>query len=423
LQEYTLRYGTGQLQFNLPEHLQVDEYFTTLPQQPDNTQTMIENALLVPLSNLKIEEFLSSESIGIVINDKTRPLPNTNLIKPLINHLQWLGFDKSKIKFFIGTGTHIMTPEELPRILPEEIINDYSITIHNCDTSTMIDLGITNYKTPVRVNAEFFNCDLKIAIGNIEPHHFMGYSGGVKTAAIGLACRETITRNHAMLVHPNARSGVFFTNPMRQDLEQIGAKIGIHFCLGTIIDGNKNILRIFFGDPKSVMQNAVPATRDVFGVRIPNRYDLVITSPGGMPKDINLYQAQKALTPAANITKDGGWVVLLAACPEGSGSQKFEDYIASKESHQEIIKHFKAGYFEVGPHKAYQFAREAVRINIIIVSEIPPEDLKRWKLTPSQPKFIQPLLDWIINKYEINPKIAILPDATHMMTEVKNESN
>ena len=35
--------------------------------------------------------------------------------------------------------------------------------------------------------------------------------------------------------------------------------------------------------------------RAIFQIAVPAPLDLVIISPGGHPKDINLYQAQKAL--------------------------------------------------------------------------------------------------------------------------------
>ena len=336
----------------------------------------------------------------------------------MLKHLEVLGVPKEKTTIFIGTGTHVMTPGELPRIISTEIIKAYPIIIHDCDSSPMVDLGMTIRETPIKINADFFNCDLKITIGNIEPHHFMGFSGGVKTAAIGLASRETITENHAMLSHPKAKTGIFHINPMRQDLEEIGRKIGIDFTLGSILDEEKNIINIFFGEPLAVMKQAIPGIREIFGIRVSKTYDLVIASPGGTPKDINLYQAEKGLTQASNITRKGGWVVLLAACPEGSGSKKYEDYVTNAISHETIIKQFKNGFFEVGPHKAYQIAEEAVRKNIILVSDIPPETVRTWKLTPSTPDLIEPLIEWIIERLPANARIALLPNATHTMTEV-----
>jgi len=419
--EYSLPYGFEHLNFELPSKYCVDILEPHPPQPIADLSTALKDAFSSPLGNCKLNQYKDCESIGIAINDKTRPVPQEEMVPALLKHLQKLGFSKDTITLFVGTGTHAMTRDELPRILPEDVIETYPIIIHNCDTSPMIDLGYTSYGTPVKFNADYYEKNLKITVGNIEPHHFMGFSGGVKTAAIGLSSRETITQNHTMLVDDHAKTGLYFTNPMRQDLEEIGKKIGIHFTLGTLLNEQKGIQQVYFGNPLSVMKQAIPDVKEMFGISIPKPYDLVIASSGGMPKDINLYQAQKSITPAAKITKDGGWVILLAACPEGSGSKKFEDYVTHKESHQAIIHQFKDGYFEVGPHKAYQFAKAAVRVNLIIVSDLPPVDLKKWHLTPSTPTLLNSLLDWIYSNIPEKARIALLPNATHTMTEVKNE--
>ena len=360
--------------------------------------------------------------MAIAINDKTRPIPKPNPLRHLLDHLEKLGFDREKITLFISSGTHIpMTEAENAHLLDEDILADYRVVVHDCDHSPMVDLGKTAYNTPIRINREYFESDLKIAVGNIEPHHFMGFSGGVKTVAIGLAGRETINTNHAMLIRDNTRSGVFHINPMRQDVEEIGRKAGVHFVLGTVLNEEKEIMRVFFGDPGSVMLAAIPVVREVFGRIVPQPYDLVIASPGGAPKDINLYQAQKGLTHAARIARDNAWVVLLAACPEGSGSQSYEDYITSVDSHETVLEEFKSGFFKVGPHKAFQIAREAVRVRIVLVSDISPQDVKQWKITPSQPEKLQDLLDWLFIQLPSNPRIAVLPGATRTMVEVQND--
>lgn len=418
--EFSLPYGKSTLTFQVPGSIEVDYLEPNQPQPLDDPETAIKTALLNPIGTDKWLQFHSSQTVGIAINDKTRPKPNPNPIPYLLDYLRARGFQKDQIKLFVSSGTHKpMKPSELPGILDQDIIDRYPIFIHDCDRSPMADIGKTSYQTPIHINAAYFNCDVKIAVSNIEPHHFMGFSGGVKTAAIGLASRQTITLNHAMLSHPKAKSGVYHLNPMRRDVEEIGEKCQIHFSLGTILDEDKNLLNVFFDEPCAVMKAAVPIVRQIFGVTVPKAYDLVIASPGGHPKDINLYQAQKGLTHAARITRDKGWVILLAACPEGSGSQGFEEYMASAKSHKKIIQHFKEGFFEVGPHKAYQIACEAVRVKIILVSQIDPKKVKSWMLTPSKPDLLNHLLNWVIEQQPINPKIAVLPAATRTMTEVK----
>jgi len=417
--EYLLPYGTSQFAINLPDSLSVDVLV------PESKKPMkdIEQALMKnfrrPFGKMKLEDFTGAKSVGIAINDKTRPVPKPNPLKFLLDYLRKLGIGDQQIFLFIGTGTHkSMTEKELRNMLGDEIVNAHPIINHDCDHSPLIDLGKTAYGTPIFINDDYYNCDLKITVGNIEPHHFMGFSGGVKTAAIGLAGRDTITTNHAMLIQENTRSGLFQRNPMRQDVEEIGSKTGIHFSLGSVLNEDKHILQVFFGEPLPVMKAAIPHVRQIFGIEVEKLYDLVIASPGGAPKDINLYQAQKGMTHAARITRDGGWVILLAACPEGSGSKAYEDYVIQFNSHRDILKEFNQGYFQIGPHKAFQIAREALRVKLLLVSDIPPENVKPWKLTSITPAEVNQKIKEIIHQLPEKPNIAILPAATRTMTEV-----
>jgi len=422
MKEFSLPYHDTHLSLKLPEVFSID-YLT--PETATPRQDILEAIQLTldhPLGKRKLQSFIGASSIGIAINDKTRPVPDPNPIEMLLDYLKFLGFNREQITLYIGSGTHTpMQEDEFTKIISEEVIEDYRIVVHDCDQTPMVNLGETHHHTPILINEDFYQSDLKITVGNIEPHHFMGFSGGVKTAAIGLASRETINKNHAMLSHPQAKSGVYHNNPMRQDIEEIGRKAGIHYTLGTILNEQQQILEVFFGDPAFVMKRAIPLVRQYFGIRVPRPYDLVIASPGGKPKDINLYQSQKGLTQAARITKAGGWIVLLAACPEGSGSASYETYIQSMPSHQAVIDQFQNGFFQVGPHKAFQIARDVIRTNFVLVSDIPPQRVKGWKLTPSSPQLLQPLIDWIAARLPSDARVAILPAATRTITEVTND--
>ena len=134
----------------------------------------------------------------------------------------------------------------------------------------------------------------------------MGFSGGVKGAAIGLAGRATINHNHAMMSDPRAALDRYDDNPARQDVEEIGRLIGVHFALNTILNREKQLIHVLAGEPVAVMQAGIPLVRDLVEIPVSAPFDLVIASPGGHPKDINLYQAQKALAHAARIAKPGG---------------------------------------------------------------------------------------------------------------------
>jgi nickel-dependent lactate racemase len=111
-------------------------------------------------------------------------------------------------------------------------------------------------------------------------------------------------------------------------------------------------------------------------------FDLVIASPGGHPKDINLYQSQKALAHASLVTRDGGTVVLAAACPEGSGSGSYEAWMEGVNSYEEVFTRFQREDFRVGPHKAYQIARDAARVRVFLISSMPPDLVRALLLIP-----------------------------------------
>ena len=245
-----------------------------------------------------------------------------------------------------------MRPEEFGTILPETVLAGYRVVSHDaCVRENLVYLGDTPHGTPVWCNQGYAAADLKITVGNIEPHQFVGFSGGVKSAAIGLAGLETINHNHALMTNPAARLGVYDGNPARQDVEQIGKMMGVHLALNAVLNHKREIVAVLAGDPVAVMQAGMPAARRVCQVGVEGLYDLVIVSPGGHPKDINVYQAQKGLAHAALVTRQGGSILVAAACPEGGGSPHYEAWVAGKASHEEVYAAVRLGRI---PHRAAQ---------------------------------------------------------------------
>ena len=132
------------------------------------------------------------------------------------------------------------------------------------------------------------------------------------------------------------------------------------------------------------MEAGVPLVRRIFQVVTPNPFDLMIVTPGGHPKDINLWQAQKALAHATLVTRPGGTLILAAACPEGTGSRVFETWMADPDmtSHKAVIERFHREGYEIGPHKAYQISRDASRVRVLFKSEMAPDLVRQLLLDP-----------------------------------------
>ncbi|NMC46496.1 MAG: nickel-dependent lactate racemase [Chloroflexi bacterium] len=356
-----------------------------------------------PLPNIK------NARVAIAVNDKTRPMRYDILLFPLLRYLEEVGIPKQRIVILISTGTHTPIPSsELDSFIPSEITSAYRILSHDCDDAAqLVELGNTTQGTPVFINKAFMAADIRITLGNIEPHHFMGFSGGAKTAGIGLAGRATIQANHKLMLQPYTESGEYQRNPMRQDLEEIGDKVHITACLNAIMDYKKEIRHVLWNSPRTVMQEGIPLSKQLCQVKIEPLYDIVIASAGGYPKDINLYQAQKGLTNAAAICKPGGSILLVAECREGPGNQQFAQFMHGKHSFAQVMRSFGDMPFQIGPHKAYLIARQGLQFALYLQSSMPDELVRRLLFNPiSSP----------VQFYEqVSPagrRIALLPYAT-----------
>lgn len=407
----TLPYGKIQLTAKVPDSWQIERIEPVETIGASNPLEVVATAIENPIASQRLEDCTGVKTVAIAINDKTRRVPHEHLLPPLLKKLEGMGIAPENITLMIATGTHVvMPPEEYSLILPPEIIARYPIICHDCnDERNLSYLGETQRGTPVYINSHYLAADLRIVVGNIEPHQFQGFSGGTKSAAIGLAGKKTINHNHAMMMDAEAKLGAYEENPTRQDVEEIGGMIGVHFAHNALLNGKKEIVECLFGEPAAVMATAIPRVRQIYQVPVEKPFDLLIVSAGGHPKDINLYQGQKALGHASLVMKDGGTVILATACPEGTGSASYEAWITDgkKQNHEDVFAHFKAEGFRVGPHKAYQISRDASRFRVLFISEMSPDFVRQLLLEP------MPDLQAAVNAANVpeNAHIGIMPYA------------
>ncbi len=409
---FSLPYGKEDLTFHLPAGLQVDWVEAPEAAAVEDPAGAVEAALDTPVGGTDWERWRGIRSAAIAINDKTRPVPHEHLLPPLLRRVEGLGLAPEAIRLLVACGAHPpMAPSDLAQIVPAAVLARYSVLCHDAgERSNLVRLGATTRGTPVWVNRDFLQADLRLVVGNIEPHQFQGFSGGVKSAAIGLAGRETIDCNHALMTKPLARLGHFKDNPARQDVEEIGAAIGVHFALNTILNGQKQIVHVLAGEPRTVMERGIALSRSACQVKVAAPFDLVIASPGGDPKDIDLYQSQKALAHASLVMRDGGTVILAAACPDGTGSQEYEAWMAGVLSYEQVFAKFEREGFRIGPHKAFQIARDASRLRVLLVSDLEPELVRRLLLTPAES--IDSALGLVLSCLPPNARVGMMPRAS-----------
>ncbi len=414
--EVRLPYGRSSVSAEIPDRFPVDVLEPpAVPATSGDPGDLVRRALADPVGGFDWSRVRGTRSVAIAVNDKTRPVPHEHLLPPLLDQLASAGVAPDDIRFHIAVGSHPpMLPEEFGAILPPDIVERHQVVSHDAaDVEGLVHLGDTAHGTPVWVNRSYAEADVKIVVGNIEPHQFVGFSGGVKSAAIGLAGLPTIDHNHALLSHPASRIGTYDGNPARDDVEEIGRMIRVDLALNAILDERRDIAEVVAGAPVAVMLAGIDRVRRRCAVEVDQEYAVVVSSPGGHPKDINVYQAQKAVQSAALIVRSGGTIVLVAACPEGSGSEHYETWVADKRSNDEVLDAFAAEPFRIGPHKAFQLARDAARARLIVCSEL-PADLADRLLLDVAPD-LQSAIDEAIADLPDGERIAVLPRAPRVI--------
>jgi nickel-dependent lactate racemase len=323
----------------------------------------IERALAKPLGRSLAD--LSGRSAAILVSDITRHAPSHLMLPPLIDGLRGVGVSEFKVVFALGTHRR-MTDEEERRLLQDS----YSLPHMQHDPGRCTFLGETRKGTPVEVLEEVASSDLIVATGNIEYHYYAGYSGGAKSLLPGVSSERSIVKNHELMRDPRSVSGRL-DSPVRVDMEDAAGVAGLDFILNVVCNSWKDIVMAAAGDFNAAHRAGAAAVDEMYRVPV-QPAEIVITCAGGRPKDINLFQAQKALDNARGAAVDGGTIILLAECSEGLGNPVFERWAREAECAEDCVERFGREY-EFGGHKAALIARESLRHHLIIVSSMAPE--------------------------------------------------
>jgi nickel-dependent lactate racemase len=264
---------------------------------------------------------------AISVCDITRPAPNAVTLPPLLQRLHQAGIPREGISICIATGLHRgATPAELVSILGPEIASQYRVVNHDAkDAAAHVSVGSTKRGTPVAIERAFLEADLHITLGFIEQHLMLGFSGGRKLVAPGLAAEATIKTIHSprFMREALATEGSIDDNPLHAELLEIARMVRHDFMLDVTLMRQRQISGVFAGEPVAAHAAGVAALRATSVEYLDAPAEAAITSAAGYPLDLTLYQTVKAYTAAQHIVKPGGTVLVMSECAEGVGSPEF----------------------------------------------------------------------------------------------------
>ena len=315
-----LAYGRTGLTVSLPDNTDI----VAAPSLPGvaNPAIALLEAIRNPIGSPPLAELVKpGDRVVIVHSDITRPTPNDVIMPVLLAELETAGVRREDITLLNGLGTHrAQTEAEMRALLGDSVYDNYRCMQHNAfDDSVLVSLGETSNGHPLRVNRLLVESDVRILTGFIEPHLFAGYSGGPKAVLPALCGQESVLTNHGreMIAHPNATWGICEGNPIWEEMREAALKTDPTFILNVTLNEDKKITAVFAGDMLRAHKAGRDFVRKQAMVAVDEPYDIVITTNSGFPLDQNLYQTVKGMSAAVRIVREGGHIIMAAACEDG----------------------------------------------------------------------------------------------------------
>ena len=407
-------YGTDTLSFTLPEGIKA---LTLLPQDMPGLADpagAVAEALEHPRGSAPLLSLLREKkprSVTVVVNDETRPTPYQAIFPPLLKVFEEAGIKDDQVVFVIATGIHEPQSDELnDRLYGTEMTNRFRFINHvSTDTAACVDLGKTSSGYDCKINRLALDCDFLITIGVVMPHYFAGFSGGRKSILPGLASHDTVRSNHARMVELLDALPPIRQNPISLEMIEVARKVGVDFIINTVTNEQREIVFVGAGELVEAWYAAVDVSAKMYEIPFKEQVDICIAAASGYPRDVNVYQAQKALDHAEAITRPGGTIIWIGECRDGLGEKVFEKWLNKKLAPEELMRRFREN-FELGGHKAYAIAKVASTRKVRLVSSLsrPMTEL----LFCSKAENVQEAFEEALKVYGPNASVAILPQGS-----------
>jgi nickel-dependent lactate racemase len=410
---------------NLPDQTHVVET-RFIPGLPDESRA-IREALRCPIASTPLAELVRpGDTVVIGHSDITRPTPNDRIMPALLAELEGAGIARQDITLLNALGTHRpQTEAELRQMLGGQIVDNYRCLQHNGhDDANLVPLGVTTRGNPVRINRRFLEADVRILTGFIEPHFFAGFSGGPKGVLPALAGAESVQTNHGreMIAHPNATWGVTEGNPIWEEMREVALMTKPTFLLNVTLNNRRQITGVFGGDMLAAHAAGCEFVRRSAMVGVDAPYDIVITTNSGYPLDQNLYQAVKGMSAANQVVREGGSIIIAAACQDGLPRHgRYTALLAEAGSPQRMLEMIaQPGFSEPDQWQVQIQAMIQLRADVYVYSDgLTDAQIERALFIPC--RNIELTIADLQQKYGPEARLCVIPDGPQTIAYLERE--
>jgi nickel-dependent lactate racemase len=414
-----LKYGRKNLEFEIESSRVLDILKANEKEGLADPMSAVEDSLEDSIGSAPLSELLQLREINelvIIVNDVTRFTPYNYMLPPLLKTIAEAGIKKEQVTFVIATGVHSAHSAEQNReIFGREIDSSYNFIHHNCDQN-LADLGKLSTGNQLKINKKVAEADFVITTGVILPHYMAGFSGGRKSILPGVAGRDSIENNHAMMVEVIEEQPALENNPISREMFEAAEMLGVDYILNVVTNSEREIVKVVAGDYRQAWEAGIDISAEMYHLNLAEKADAAVVSSGGFPRDINIYQAQKALDHADHAVKKGGTIIWVAECSEGYGEERFEKWMNEAQKPEDNVDRIK-DKFLIGGHKAFAISKVAAEKEIILISSLTKERTEN--IFASKMENIQKAVDFLKEKHGADYSVYIMPQGSLTVPVVK----
>ena len=304
-----------------------DVRYCSMQQRPTMTEEAIRGKISNPIGTETLEQLAAGKkSACIIIDDISRPTPGDLLLPIVIGKLVDAGMDYSRIKVLVALGGHRpMTRQEMQIKVGKWVMDHVAVLNHSPFAADLVT--IPDDKQVIKINKNFMDAELRIAVGCIVPHTLAGFSGGAKAVIPGIGGIETLHSNHTLVFADASESMSFKTstcdpnNPMRKNMEEIVGKVGLHFIVNVVLNDKMQVADAFAGHFIEAHRAACACAMEALQTPLVENADITISS--AFPKDTEYSQIGTCFAVLGHYkeqcVKKDGTIVCMTAASEGPG--------------------------------------------------------------------------------------------------------
>lgn len=321
-----------------------------------------------------------NDSVLILIDDATRATPVARVLPAVFDELQAAGVTDERVEFLEAPGTHRpMTDDELREKLGERYGRHRVHQHRYLDRSSIHQFGHTRDGTAVTANRLLAERDFVLGIGSIVPHRIKGFSGGAKIGFPGVSGPEMMERSQwEASMHMSVTIMGVPENPMRLRIEEAARIAGLRYIVNVVYDVKRRVAGCFVGDVVAAHRAGCVRAREVYGVHIPSRADIVLLDSHSADRDF--WQSAKGLYAGDLVVKTGGSLILVTPNPEGVATNHKNVLEIGYRPHAELVRLVQQGHAQdlVGVAILADVAQIVDRADCIMVSPgVKPEEARR----------------------------------------------